>query len=426
MQKDCHKPLKILLSAYACEPGRGSEPGVGWNTAREIARHHQVWVLVANAHRDQIETELRDRPLNNLHLVYLDPFGWVFDWSNEGKKLPIDVHLHYYLWQIWAYFIARGLHRKINFDLVHHVTYVKYFTPSFLALLPIPFIWGPVGGGESAPKAYSQGISNKALAYELLRNLARKIGELDPFVALTARRSSLAWATTEDTAKRLSHIGAKNVKILTQVGLNTAEINTLKECAAIDSTSLRFISIGRLLHWKGFHLGLEAFAKANLPESVEYWIVGEGSELHFLQEIAQKLQITHRVKFKGKLPREQTLPELGKSIALIHPSLYDSGGLVCLEAMAAGCPVICLDLGGPGVQITSDVGFKIPARTHEQTVLDIAEVMKQIFQDSKLQQKMGLAGQERARQHFSWESKSELMSKTYREILASSPRSSTK
>lgn len=413
------KPLKILFSAYACEPDKGSEPGVGWNTAREIAQHYQVWVLTANAHRERIEAELDKCPIPNLNVVYLDPFGWVFDWSNEGKRLPMDVHLHYYLWQIWAYFIGKRLHQETHFDLVHHVTYVKYFTPSFLSFLPIPFIWGPVGGGESAPNAFIQGISRNGSTYEFFRNIARLLGELDPFVHLTARRSRLAWATTEDTAKRLLRIGAKNIKVLTQVGLNTEEISTLSTYASISASSLRFVSIGRLLHWKGFHLGLQAFAQANLPESAEYWIIGEGSELKFLQKLAQELEVSNRVKFLSHLPREETLRQLGESLVLIHPSLHDSGGLVCLEAMAAGCPVICLDLGGPGVQVTSETGFKISAHNPQQVIKDMADAMTQLVNDPELKCKMGMAGQKRVRKYFSWQTKSDLMIEAYHKILAS-------
>src|SRR2546430_4418443 len=46
-----------------------------------------------------------------------------------------------------------------------------------------------------------------------------------------------------------------------------------------------------------------------------------------------------------------------------HPSLHDSGGWVCLEAMAAGRPVICLDLGGPGYQVTEESGIKIDRKS---------------------------------------------------------------
>jgi len=143
--------MKILLSAYACEPNRGTEPGVGWNTAVALAQSQQVWVFTSNTHRAAIEAELAIRPVENLQFVYVDPLGWVYDWSQEGKKAHWDVHLHYYLWQIWAYFVGRSLHPTLGFDLVHHITYGKYSAPSFLSLLPIPFFWGPLGGAENAP-----------------------------------------------------------------------------------------------------------------------------------------------------------------------------------------------------------------------------------------------------------------------------------
>ena len=98
------------------------------------------------------------------------------------------------------------------------------------------------------------------------------------------------------------------------------------------------------MHWKGFHLGLRAFACANLPDA-EYWILGDGAELNQLQILADNLGIAQRVKFWGKLSREETLNKLRDCHVLVHPSLHDSGGWVCLEAMAAGRPVICLDLG---------------------------------------------------------------------------------
>ncbi|WP_335337728.1 hypothetical protein [Nostoc piscinale] len=201
--------MKILISAYACEPGQGSEPGVGWNFAQQMSKYHQVWVLTSNCHRFAIEAELARKSPSNLNFIYLDPFGLIIDWSQKGKLTQKWVYLHYYLWQITAYLVSRKLHQKISFDIVHHVTYVKYNSPSFLCLLPIPFIWGPVGGGEFTPKDFWSSLNFQSKIYEFLRNTACFIGECDPFVRLTARRSVLAWATTEDTAKKLRCLGAK-------------------------------------------------------------------------------------------------------------------------------------------------------------------------------------------------------------------------
>ena len=153
----------ILISAYACEPGQGSEPGVGWNFVNEMSRHHELWVLTQSDGRLEIERELQENPNPNLHFLYFEPFGWQLDlW-----KAKAEIQLHYYLWQIQAYFVGRRLHHQVNFDLIHHVTFVKYWSPSFLSMLPIPFLWGPVGGGEAAPKPFWKDFSLRGKVYEL-------------------------------------------------------------------------------------------------------------------------------------------------------------------------------------------------------------------------------------------------------------------
>ncbi|WP_413199974.1 glycosyltransferase [Nostoc piscinale] len=407
--------MKILISAYACEPSQGSEPGVGWNFVQEMSKYYQIWVLTSNCHRSAIEAELARKPPSNLNFIYLDPFGWMIDWSQKGKSTQRWVYLHYYLWQITAYFVSRKLHQKICFDIVHHVTYVKYNSPSFLCLLPIPFIWGPVGGGELTPKNFWTSLNFRSKIYELLRNAACLIGECDPFVHLTARRSILALATTEDTAKRLRYLGAKNIQVYSQLGISQEELMNYPEVSLSYQSIIRFISVGRLLHWKGFHLGLLAFAKANISNS-EYWVVGEGSERKNLENLTQELGIEKQVKFWGSLSRDQTLSKIRDSHILVHPSLHDSGGLVCLEAMSLGLPVICLNLGGPALQVTEATGFKIVANTPEQAVKDITQAMICLVADVKLRSKMGEVGKKRVRDVFSWELKGLFFAQSYKEI----------
>ena len=326
------------------------------------------------------------------------------------------MQIHYYLWQIQAYFVARKLHREIGFDLTHHVTFVKYSSPSFLSLLPIPFVWGSVGGGESAPKTFWKDFSSKAKTYERLRGLARGVGELDPLTRLTARRSALVRATTEDTAQRIRKWGIDNIEVISESGLPQQEIHRLGQFPIPKGSPVRFISMGRLLHWKGFHLGLRAFAKANIPDA-EYWLMGDGVERENLQNLAEELGIAQKVKFWGRLPREQSLEKLSECIALVHPSLHDSGGWVCLEAMAAGRPVLCLDLGGPAVQVTSETGFKVPARNPEQAVEDLAVAMRRLAQEEELRLRMAEAAKNRVTQIYSWEQIGLSLSQLYKEIV---------
>jgi len=411
--------MKILLSAYACEPNRGTEPGVGWNTAVALAQSQQVWVFTSNTHRTEIEAELAIRPVENLQFVYVDPLGWVYDWSQEGKKAHWDVHLHYYLWQIWAYFVGRSLHPTLGFDLVHHITYGKYSAPSFLSLLPIPFFWGPLGGAENAPAPFWQDFSLRARTYEVFRRVSQWVGELDPFVRLTAMRSRIAWCKAADTAQRIQGLGAKHVAILVESGLRPEEIADLSNYPMPIAAPVRFISMGRLLHWKGFYLGVRAFAQANLPEA-EYWILGDGPERDRLQALAEELGVAHQIKFWGNLPRTEGLAKLGESHVLVHPSLHDSGGWVCPEAMAVGRPIICLDLGGPGVQVTPETGFKIPAHDPEQSVQGLADAMTQLAHDVELRQRMGAAGQTLVQSTYTWTAKAKALTEAYEQVLTQS------
>jgi glycosyltransferase involved in cell wall biosynthesis len=406
--------MKVLISAYSCEPGKGSERGVGWNLAREVARQHQVWVLTRpDESQEAIEAELKLNPIPNLKFVYFTLPFWQdsLRWGQSGA-----MQIHYYLWQIQAYFVAKKLCRNLDFDIIHHVTFVKYSSPSFLALLPVPFVWGPLGGAEVYPMAFWQDFNLKNKVYETLRSLARWLGEQDPFARLTAQRSAISYAVTQDTAKRVNDMGAKSVKIFSAIALSDLEIEKLAQCPVIKTTPVRFISIARLLHWKGLHLGLRAFARADLPDA-EYWIVGEGTEMARLQTLTRDLGIGDRVKFLGLLPREEVLLKLGQCSVLVHPSLHDSGAGVCLEAMAAGRPVICLDLGGPAEQVTSETGFKVLAESPEASIEAMAKVMVQLAQNPQLGQQMGQSGQQRVKQLYSWQVKGKQLSQTYQQIV---------
>jgi glycosyltransferase involved in cell wall biosynthesis len=403
---------KILISAYTCKPNRGSEPGIGWNLAQQMAKHYEVWVITALANRQVIEAELSRSPCSHLHFVYYDfPgltrwYGWNF----------LFVQIHYYLWQVKIYFLARKLHREIGFHLVHHITLGRYWTPSLLSLLPIPFLWGPVGGGESTPQHFYQGFNASGKCYESIRTLVRWLGEHDPLVLVTAQRSAVCLATTEQTASRLRALGGDPVVVLGWNGLSRDERRVLETLALPDEYPIRFISVGRLLHWKGFHLALQAFSEAKLLDS-EYWIVGDGPERKRLELLARKCGVEGRVRVFGGLPRDETLLRLGECHVLVHPSMHDSSGSVCLEAMAAGRPVICLDWGGPATQVTTETGFRIAASNPAQAVQDLGRAMEKLAADKNLRRKMGEMGRERVSREFTWEHKGAVLSAYYNEIL---------
>jgi glycosyltransferase involved in cell wall biosynthesis len=401
---------KVLMSAYACGPGRGSEPGIGWNTAREMATRHDVWLMTSFENRSPIEQELAVRPIPRLRVIFVD-WPKALTWM---KATRIGYELQHYTWHFLIYVKARRMHRAIGFDLVHHVTIGRYWMPVFLALLPIPFIWGPVGGGESIPTCFWCGLGLKGAATEIVRSWARWLVERDPFVVLTAKRSALALATTDETRERVARLGARSVQVLSQVGLSESELALLERSGSPELPPVRFISIGRLVHWKGFHLGLKAFAGLERDDT-EYWFIGTGSALGWLQALARDLGVARRVRFLGALSRDETIARLQQAHVLVHPSLHESGGMVCIEAMAAGKPVICLDLGGPALAVTPETGFKVPVRSPHLTVLDLERAMSRLAASHELRGRMGTAARVRARE-FNWRRRGDDLSRLYASV----------
>jgi glycosyltransferase involved in cell wall biosynthesis len=404
--------LKVLISAYACEPDQGSEPGVGWNFVCQMAGYHELWVITRANNRAAIEAELGPRRNPRLHFVYFDLPPWALWWKKRKRGLQV----YYYVWQIAIYFVARRLQRRVKFDLVHHLTFGKYWSPSFLSLLPVPFLWGPVGGGESAPKGFRKSFGLRGLLAENLREIGRSLAEYDPFIRITVKRSDCVLTKAPETSARVKKLGARRVVILGESAISRKELEIFRN-EQLPSGVCRFISVANLLHWKGFHLGLQAFAQAQLP-SAEYWIIGDGPELKRLQTLARNLGIAERVIFFGRLPRRDTLQRIQECQVLVHPSLHDSGGWVCLEGMACGLPVVCLDLGGPATQVTAEVGFKISSDSPACAVAEMARAMDQLARDDALRTRMAQAARHHIETSFTWERKAEALNHYYAAVAA--------
>jgi glycosyltransferase involved in cell wall biosynthesis len=405
------KRLKVLISAYACEPEKGSEPGIGWNIVREAARYNDVWVLTRANNRAQLEAAIEREQLCSLHPLYHDLPSWIRAW----KRGPGGVHFYYYLWQLTSAARIKQLHAEVGFDLTQHCTFGRYWSPTPLARLPVPFIWGPVGGGESAPFGLWSGIGLRGGLYELLRALGRWCGERDPLVQAAAQSCALALAVTSETASRLRRLGVRDVEIFSAMGLGATDLSQLGSLGEGEGMPFRFLSSGRLLHWKGFHLGIQAFAAAELGHA-EYWLIGGGPEEARLRRLARKLGVANRVRFWGAMSRPEALEKLASCHVLVHPSLHDSGGWVCLEAMAAGRPVLCLDLGGPAEQARDGAGIRVPARTAKSAVQDLAAAMVRLQTDPELRLQMGRAARLRARMVYAWASRGEVLNSFYHQV----------
>jgi len=374
--------LKVLLSAYACEPGKGSEPGMGWHWAVEIARlGHEVHVLTRANNVQACERGLADL---NLPALRLSVHGYDLPrWVRWWKKGPRGMHLYYVLWQWRAYRRARALHRRQRFDLVHHITFAVWRHPSFMGRLGIPFVFGPIGGGEQAPWALLRTAPLRAKVKEALRWISNRLAVFDPSVRSTFRRAAIIFPKTEETRSIVPQWARAKCVAMQDVACGPALLHAEPQ---IGRTPPRFLFVGNLLHLKGIHFALVALAqvRAQLPDA-RLTIVGNGRDRAWLEGLARRLSLEDAVDWRGRLSHEEVLRIYAGYTAFVFPSLHDSGGTVVMESMAQGLPVVCLDLGGPGAILPAQCGVKIPARgrTEAQVADDLARAMIQLATDAE-------------------------------------------
>jgi glycosyltransferase involved in cell wall biosynthesis len=386
--------MKILLSAYACEPNKGSEPAVGWNWTRSlIDLGHEVHLITRSNNRPSIEAFLAVEKLP-LQVSYYDLPQWTRVW----KFWPGGIYLYYLLWQIGACGVAKKLHAASPFDRVQHSTFASFRQPSFMGALGIPFIFGPVGGGESMPPRLRRGVPLAGRITETVRELGNAFTSYDPMMLYTFSRATVIACTTADTLARIPKRFHSKCIVLPAIGITESEI---QDTARDATPNPQFLFIGRLIYWKGLHLALRALAqvRAKVPQ-VSMKIVGKGSEEPWLRQVADEAGVKDFVQWLPSVPHENIQQEYGSNLAFVFPSLHDSGGMVVLESLAAGLPVICLKLGGPGEIVTPACGIPIEAQQQgeEAIIQALANAMTAIATDSTLRDSLSKNAPVRARE----------------------------
>lgn len=391
--------MKILLSAYACEPNRGSEPGVGWNWAIELVKlGHEVWVLTRANNRNVIEAELQNTEYSDkLHFIYYDLPDSIMKWKN----IKGGIYLYYLLWQWFGYKAVEKTHIKQKFDIVHHVTFVSIRQPSFMGRLGIPFIFGPVAGGENAPYLLRKGFGIKGWFRDFIRDIANCLIKIDPLTLLTFTSAQQILVTSIQTQKLLPSVFQNKTQIQLAIGINQTFAKTRQ--SRNDRKEFKILYVGNFLYLKGMHLGIKAFVKLlnSIPEAT-LTMVGDGPEFDYWKSIANKHKITDRIIWNDRVSQEKLSNIYSDHDVLLFPSLHDSGGMVVLEAMIHGLPVVCLDIGGPGVMVDETCGIKIQTncKTPSQIIDEIAEALFQMSDDKVLFNDLKIGALNKSKQYY--------------------------
>jgi glycosyltransferase involved in cell wall biosynthesis len=164
-------------------------------------------------------------------------------------------------------------------------------------------------------------------------------------------------------------------------------------------------------------LALKAFVEANKKKpDMSFKVIGDGTESKNLERISLNEKLNDKIFFLGNISRGNVIDEMNKSDIFLFPS-FEGGGMVVLEAMAAGLPVICLDYGGPGEMVTDECGIKVKPITLEQTIKDLADALLKLANDPEMRKRLGEAGRKRVEEYYTWEKKGEFIKEIYEKVI---------
>lgn len=368
--------MKILLSAFSFAPNVGSEPGVGWRWAAELGQRHEVTVVTDVTRRVLVEADGVQLP-PNVRVLYFRP-GWL-------RAIPLNsatAPMLYALWQFGLLGFARRLRREQGVDLAMHCTYGVFRHPSFLGYLGIPFVFGPVGGGEDAPLALKRSIHGREKFKELLRSLLNKVVLLDPFLWAAYAKATLILTKTEDTRQALPWPFRSRAIVYPEIGIDVH--SGIQPQERKPGESLRVLFAGRLLGWKGAHLAIRAVALAVAQGNpVEFTLLGKGPFESELRKVAHKVGMHDSIRWVSHMSQQELFALYQTMHCFLFPSLHDSSGNVVLEAQAFGLPVICLDVGGPATLVTSESSLVVSTDNldEEGVVTRLAEAIQLLARD---------------------------------------------
>jgi glycosyltransferase involved in cell wall biosynthesis len=299
------------------------------------------------------------------------------------------------LWQAAAVGIARDLHAREGFDAIHHLTWGGVRAPTFLGLLDVPLIVGPLGGGETSPWLVRDGFHFKAKLTEAIRDLSNQTIMLNPLVRRGLLDASVIFVKTPDTRRLFTRaMQGKSIEFI-ELGLQ----QTQPPKPDRPHGPPRFLFAGRLLYWKGAHIAIRALAELvrRLPDA-RLTIVGKGKEQGRLKAAAAGYGLSNNIEFVPWLPQQELFALYRSHDLLIFPSLHDSSGGVVLEALSFGLPVVCLDLGGPKQIVTSDSGVVVSTagRNTAQVAVALADEIFRIFVSPSHLSQLSLGATDRA------------------------------
>jgi glycosyltransferase involved in cell wall biosynthesis len=322
-----------------------------------------VTYLVAGDSLTSQETAV-ETPSGNYKLVEAATFGTYF--STAASPMQI--------------LKALAMHRKEPFDVVH------LHLPNPLAHLASVMLPKSV---KRVITWHSDIVKQKRLLSIYLPFLRRFTSSADALIAATPAHFTSSTQIPSDYPLNKRHVIPYG-RDFTDLVLSTA---TTQRCNAVKVNAKQVFAAGKIIFALGRHVyykGFDVLIEAMQHVDAQLILGGDGPLKAELQQQTERLGIAHKVSFTGSIPEEDLATYFNACDVFCLPSVEQSEafGLVQLEAMACGKPVVCTQLNN-GVNVVNQAGVTGLAVPVRDTVA-LAEALNKLLSDDALRSKLGV------------------------------------
>ena len=339
---------RILLSAFAVSPSRGSEAAVGWNIATRLGKYHDVVVL--HAERDHEQTYGRDIrayltqygevPGVKFVSIAKPPYAAVCD-AIHDLGFWYAYYWGYASWQRAALKTAMRLQVEQPFDLVHHLNMIGFREPGYLWKLNLPFVWGPISGAVMVPWSYMSSLGLRGAGFHILRNIENAIHmRFVPRVCRAARAASQIWVVSPADYKMVTQLWRRPAAYLLETGC--AEIRNPVKTPYDGKRPIELAWSGLHVSSKALPILLDALRRLDATVRWHLTVLGKGPETASWQRIATDYGIDQRISWLGQLSRDAAVRTMSRADVFVFTSIKEGTPHVVAEALGAGLPVVCV------------------------------------------------------------------------------------
>lgn len=182
-----------------------------------------------------------------------------------------------------------------------------------------------------------------------------------PLQSWILKRADAIIATSEKYIQESPYLQKyKNKCVCIPIGI---EMPHQEKYPTKDSNTI--LSVGRFVSWKGFEYLIESLRF--LPNNMKVALAGDGDERYktYLQNLTKKYNLQNRVLFLGKKTKQELVSLYQEANCFVLPSYQESFGIVLLEAMCYGLPLVCMQFSPSGsdwINQDGDTGFVVPPK----------------------------------------------------------------